>query len=342
VAIYRSGDISERAYIIKGSPAYIDCHNLPGFKIDPANCMLGVVELFLTEEHEYPRRIFGLSTDQGAEVEQIDFKTVLELTRRCSFGVGANRFLSLLIDKTNQLIRATIRNFPEEWGAYQERAALFVELVSEFQALYQNNKIDQYGKICKQKLKSSLYKDGARFKHERAISKISLIKTPIFESTQYRQEAVICRAGDKADSIYVLLKGSVAVVNQGNILATITESGEAFGELAFFIEGKRTADLVAAKGSAVYQIHRFELANFHAQHPEMFVEIARTLAKRLNANLQNLAYYKTINSLDAEQHFARLNDEAANELKSFADDLKKIVRVAADPAVTKLISMATK
>jgi CRP-like cAMP-binding protein len=99
---------------------------------------------------------------------------------------------------------------------------------------------------------------------------------------------VLCQEGDPARCMYVLLKGKIAVLQSQKVVARIQEPGEAFGEMALFLEGTRTATLVAEMDSAVFLIKEDDMPEFHRSHPEVFFNIGATLAQRLQATLKGI------------------------------------------------------
>ncbi|MBM4200432.1 MAG: cyclic nucleotide-binding domain-containing protein, partial [Gammaproteobacteria bacterium] len=71
----------------------------------------------------------------------------------------------------------------------------------------------------------------------------------LLERRNYEAQTIICREGDIADSIFFILSGQVSVSiplggqRSGRILTL--SAGSAFGEMALFDQGLRTADIIA-------------------------------------------------------------------------------------------------
>ena len=61
-----------------------------------------------------------------------------------------------------------------------------------------------------------------------------------------QDNAVIVREGDKGDAFYVLLKGTVRVTKNNQVIGTL-DSGECFGEMALLSADVRTASIIAAE-----------------------------------------------------------------------------------------------
>ena len=140
----------------------------------------------------------------------------------------------------------------------------------------------------------------------------------------------------------MLLDGAVYVSKSDQIIATISEPGECFGELAFLIHGKRTADLTATQNTAILKVDKGALRDFHTHHPDMFIQIARTLAKRLEHNVEMLGFYNSNESKESTTAFKNSAGNAKKEILAFLDDLKAFVRIAFNREINVLIASAAK
>lgn len=87
--------------------------------------------------------------------------------------------------------------------------------------------------------------------------------------------------GDDADALYFVESGRFrVVVNKVHIVAHI-EAGEAVGELAFFAGGKRTADVIATRDSAVLKVSRSAFDEIARAHPELTQAMLKLVSERL-------------------------------------------------------------
>ncbi|MEW4468390.1 cyclic nucleotide-binding and patatin-like phospholipase domain-containing protein [Parasphingorhabdus sp. JC815] len=87
--------------------------------------------------------------------------------------------------------------------------------------------------------------------------------------------------GDDAGALYFVESGRFrVVVNKLHIVAFI-EAGEAVGELAFFAGGKRTADVIATRDSAVLEVSRSAFDAIAQEHPELTQAMLKLVSQRL-------------------------------------------------------------
>lgn len=106
---------------------------------------------------------------------------------------------------------------------------------------------------------------------------------------------VIVAEGDDACRIFVLLSGDVDVVKDGNVLVTMRQAGDIFGELAALENERRSASVVARTRAFCLAVdQRFlEYAMPKEEHPSFYASlfefIAKLTAKRLKATSEVLS-----------------------------------------------------
>lgn len=106
---------------------------------------------------------------------------------------------------------------------------------------------------------------------------------------------VIIEEGEDASRIFILLAGEVQVVKDGDILVTMGNIGDIFGELAALEDEVRSASVVARNKAFCLAVdQRFlEYAMPKEDHPDFYASlyefIAKLTAKRLKATSEVLA-----------------------------------------------------
>src|SRR4029077_8959405 len=111
----------------------------------------------------------------------------------------------------------------------------------------------------------------------------------IVEKLYFRTGDDLIHMGDRDDSFYILLAGSVSVLVPGvrGRTTTIAEipRGSVFGESAFFTGEPRSATVRAREDGSAIRITRKNFEHLTAWHPqiacEMLFDLGRILALRL-------------------------------------------------------------
>ena len=95
-------------------------------------------------------------------------------------------------------------------------------------------------------------------------------------------DAVLCRAGDRSDSLYLVERGVLHVLdgNTGALLGR-QRAGDVVGEVALLTGEPRSATLAAGVASAVSELSREAFLAVAARHPVLLANLARIVSRRL-------------------------------------------------------------
>ncbi len=121
-------------------------------------------------------------------------------------------------------------------------------------------------------------------------SEITLLQS-VVDVAQYGAGEVIVREGDPADSLFLLASGLVNVclrLGDGmrqKRLATIAP-GVAFGELAIFDGGTRSADVIAHQFAICYVLPLAKLEELAVLHPDIRTKLMSNIGRELSARLR--------------------------------------------------------
>ena len=107
-----------------------------------------------------------------------------------------------------------------------------------------------------------------------------------FHRRRYPAKSTIIYAGDKADVLYYLVKGTVSVlVEDGNdekdMIVTYLNQGQFFGEMGLFEEHPRTAWIKTKTECEVCEISYSKFTALYQKNPEILFSITKQIAERL-------------------------------------------------------------
>jgi CRP-like cAMP-binding protein len=109
------------------------------------------------------------------------------------------------------------------------------------------------------------------------------ILASMFDVRHYGDADVICRAGDPAGEMYVLLRGSPTVEVPGQSDARGLEHGEVIGEYGMFGNGTRTATVRAHGATVVLVLDYQRFQRFLLAFPESMQALLASTVQRLLA-----------------------------------------------------------
>lgn len=108
---------------------------------------------------------------------------------------------------------------------------------------------------------------------------------PYMRSSTYRAGATLFTRGSKADRMYLLADGRIALPDVGRTL----EAGQMFGEIAFFApERWRSSAAVCLTPCTVLSIDENTFKQLVYQNPEFGLEVMHLIAARLSQDIRRL------------------------------------------------------
>lgn len=99
----------------------------------------------------------------------------------------------------------------------------------------------------------------------------------------YDKGSTIIKQGELGTSMYILVRGSVDVIINGNIVATQKEE-DIFGELAALDPEPRSATIKAKEDVLVFEINSTVIYNLISEYPSVARGIIKILCNRIRDN----------------------------------------------------------
>lgn len=134
----------------------------------------------------------------------------------------------------------------------------------------------------------------------------------------YKKDNVILMEEEDGSALFVIIKGKVKVSRTSNdgreVILSILNESDFFGEMAILDGMNRSATVIAQEDSELFIIQRNEFYNLLRTYPEISIALLEELTRRLrNADMK----IKALSLKDAE-------GKVATVLLQLADDLGKI------------------
>ena len=97
---------------------------------------------------------------------------------------------------------------------------------------------------------------------------------------------IILLEGDDSQDLYILVSGQVNILKGDKKIREITKRGSLFGEMSFFLGGRRTASVKANDDVKVIRIPKEAINDFLRDFPSAASEITKHLALWLDETSQ--------------------------------------------------------
>jgi CRP-like cAMP-binding protein len=111
--------------------------------------------------------------------------------------------------------------------------------------------------------------------------------TQLFEKLHCGPGHIVFKQGDEADAIYVILDGSVEVLEDGHspkVLAYLT-SGDCFGEMGIIHDSLRNATVRVPEEAVLLKLPRKAFEELQTYFPEITREVTEVINRRLSGKL---------------------------------------------------------
>ena len=111
----------------------------------------------------------------------------------------------------------------------------------------------------------------------------------ICSEENYSKGLVLFNKGEKAESLYILVEGSLHLIiaNGGMITYLLKDPGQVFGWSSMVESGHYTASGVCATDIKVLRIEKKELDKLFSQYPDAGLTILKRLAAVISQRLSN-------------------------------------------------------
>ncbi len=182
-------------------------------------------------------------------------KEAIQMYRKVAEAYGRDGFLLQAISINKMILRVD----PSSQDVHQRLAQLYAEKTREMKPLRPFPYIPLFSELDERELQSLL---------------------PQVQSKTFQEGSLICREGERGDSLFVISRGEVSITKRTRegreVSIRSLREGNFFGEFGFFIDQKRHATVKAIIECEILEISRQVLNKMIEIHP------------RLNEVLQNL------------------------------------------------------
>ena len=151
----------------------------------------------------------------------------------------------------------------------------------------------------------------------------------LLESLDCKTGAVLFRAGDEGDAMYLIEEGKVRICMRAKdgheVTLTELERGDFFGEMALLDGKRRSADARVAEDARLAVLSREHFLSFMRSNPNVALEMLTALANRLRHTDELLRHSATRNVNVEEAAQLTVADRAADLIAEFGGSWKFII-----------------
>src|ERR1700734_2587190 len=104
----------------------------------------------------------------------------------------------------------------------------------------------------------------------------------------FKKGQALIQSGERANGVYLLLKGTARVKIPPQPVAPMIEAGEICGEMSFLEEATASTTVVAEEDVEAYHLSRPTLDSLFELYPHLASRFYRSLARNLSRRLRDL------------------------------------------------------
>lgn len=102
-----------------------------------------------------------------------------------------------------------------------------------------------------------------------------------FETVAYHNKEIVCREGEMSNDLYFILSGRFAVYANNKLATVLTPNDLFIGEMAFLLNDKRTATVLAVGECRLIRIPKSDFLGMIRKNPHYGIFLSKMLAQRL-------------------------------------------------------------
>ena len=107
-----------------------------------------------------------------------------------------------------------------------------------------------------------------------------------FDAIEYKNKEVICRQDEESNDLFFIVQGRFAVYVNGTLSSILTPADIFIGEMAFLLNDRRTATVVAVGNCKLIRLSKTAFLALIRKNPHYGIFLSKMLAQRLALQAQ--------------------------------------------------------
>ncbi len=299
VKLYDASYPPQEAFFLSEGSVYFFITESDKYAVRGKNLIIGASEIILSSILGIPtERLETAVAEKDASVKRMSLEKFLEGIKNFSFIINVAIVLAKQVFLTNEIINKNLNCLDGGGKKSRDVCVEFYQIVSFVKREYEKRKLPWLKEIVVK------YENSLSFKRGEAMGRASeptRIQTGEALADKYREfptNSIICEEGSEGDEMYILESGSIDIFIRDNRVATVSDKGAVFGEMALLLGDKRTATLKAKNNVVLTVIKKTDLKEIAQKEESFFLNIAASLAKKHHSNNEKI---KSVNKLIINQ-----------------------------------------
>ncbi len=305
--LYSSGSDPGETFLLSEGFVYFFVSDADKYVIKGNNLIVGATELILKHLADMPvTRIETAVTEAGVKIKKIPADKFIASINNYSIIFNVSTVIAKQVLLTNQIINKNLGSLEGDEKKYKDLSIEYYRIVSLLKKEYDKRKYPWLLGLVEKYQNSLLCKRGESFDRSAEPTRISTPLTLADKILEFPKDSIICEEGSIGNEMYILQSGMIDVIIGGNRVASVSDQGYVFGEIALLLGEKRTATLKAKNNVVITRIQKSDLREVAASQGEVLTALVTSLAKKHYYNTEKI---NTINHMIIEKKLSAESQE---------------------------------
>lgn len=291
--MYATGQYADRAFLLRGGEIEYWITDKDSVILGGSNIIVGASELLIAmNRKEAVKRHAGLVRPEATALSPIPAAKLASIITTYAIGFSVAHHIAETITKLHPLLADKMNKLNETERFSRELAKAFVDTLTLLEQESGNRQFPWLLTLFDKGKTAEAYNFGLSISDVVEEKQIDVTSANLAQYRQtYQKDAVICKEGEKAEDMFILMEGRIEVRIKNNPIDIISRKGTIIGEMGLILGQPRTATLKAMESTHVIRINARDMGNIFKNDPATFFNMISSLAFRERINCEKIREY---------------------------------------------------
>jgi len=281
--LYTTGQLADRAFLLRTGEIEYWITDKDTVTLSGSNIIVGASELLIAinRKEAVPRHASLVLPGPATQLSPIPAAKLASYITNWTIGFSVAHHIAETITKLHPLLAEKMNRLAETERFSRDLARSFVETLQLLEESSGNRQFPWLVSIMDKGKVTEAYNFGLSIRDVVEEKKIDVTSEKLAQYKQvYLKETVICKEGEKAEDMFILMEGKIEVRIKNNPIDIISRKGTIIGEMGLILAQPRTATLRALEKTHVIRINAKDMASIFKNDPGTFFNMISSLAFR--------------------------------------------------------------
>jgi len=325
--LYSIGQYADCAYLLRGGEIEYRITDKDSIRLSGNGIIVGASEILLamSRKEAVPRHASLARGSAETQINAIPAAKLASFITTYAVGFSVAHHIAETITKLHPLLANKMSRLDETERFSRDLARFCVESLQLLEQEAGDRNFPWLITLIAKGKAGEAYTFGLSMDEEAEEKKLDVSSNNLTQYKQfYPKDTVICKEGEKAEDMFILVEGKIEVSIRNRPIDIINRKSMIIGEMGLILGQPRTATLRALADSNVIRINARDMENIFKSDPDTFFNMLASLAFRERVNCEKIREFSDKVGHGApdrgEYTLARL-DAYAREYAAFVLDL---------------------